>query len=64
METLRLRRAQPSHVERLFQAYISRSGLLPQGKDGELKDLSTWATDHKERGVDPGRPRHELAQMP
>ena len=31
METLRLRRIQPPHVERLLEAYISRSNLLPQG---------------------------------
>src|SRR5438105_11759192 len=30
METVRLRRIQePSHVERLLEAYVSRSGLLP-----------------------------------
>jgi hypothetical protein len=32
METLRLRRIQePSRVERLLEAYISRAGILPEG---------------------------------
>lgn len=31
METLRLRRIRPPHVERLLEACISRSNLLPQG---------------------------------
>ena len=43
METLRLRRIQP--IWSSGWKDILRSNLLPQVKDGEPRDLSTWATD-------------------
>jgi hypothetical protein len=55
METLRLRRIQePSRVERLLEAYISRTSILPDGSHqvrdsrelpGALQDLLTRAIE-------------------
>lgn len=44
METLRLRRIQqPSRIERLLEAYVSRSGILPEGAY-QVRDRSELPT--------------------
>lgn len=40
METVRLRKLQPSHVERLLEALIARSNLAPEGAY-QVRDMSS-----------------------